>query len=202
MNFYPAGTPGVLVSIYDTRVRDYRAYQEDTRDFSWQGPGFRQTPDCPAVNITWEQAQRFCLWLTRKEHALGILDENQSYRLPTESEWTAAAASETTFPWGETWPPPAGFANYGVPGADSFPNTSPVGSFPANKFGLYDMSGNVWQMCEDPSGKKEGNSMLYVTKGGSWGTADADSLKCNFRRFINPHKADNTVGFRCVLVTH
>jgi formylglycine-generating enzyme required for sulfatase activity len=121
------------------------------------------------------------------------------------------------FPWGKTWPPPtnpspgnygdtalrqavanqprtAGIADYN----DGFAYTSPVGAFPANKFGLFDMSGNVWQWVADSynaSTKDWG-----VLRGGSWGSVTADELRLGYRNVVSKGERDVIFGFRCVLV--
>ncbi len=119
-------------------------------DASWQKLGFAQDGSHPVVCVSWADAQDYARWLSgRTQH---------SYRLLTESEWeySARAGTKTAFPWGNT----AGheFANYGSDqccgtgralGRDRWVYTSPVGSFPPNAFGLYDMSGNVLQWVQD-----------------------------------------------------
>jgi len=73
--------------------------------------------------------------------------------LPPESENTPEEKNgevKGVYPWGMQWPPPNGAGNYDPSlRVDSFANTSPVGSFLANRLGLHDMGGNVWQWCED-----------------------------------------------------
>ena len=59
---------------------------------SWKSPGFSQGPDHPAVGVSWQEAVAFCKWLTAKERSEGRLLPSQSYRLPTEADWNAAAA--------------------------------------------------------------------------------------------------------------
>ena len=79
------------------------------------------------------------------------------------------------YPWGKEWPPPRGVGNY-APSlkVDDFDQTSPVGSFKPNKFGLYDMGGNAWEWCEDQIGKwrsdrvDPGNPKERVLRGNSW----------------------------------
>ena len=96
-----------------------------------------------------------------KKRRAGTLNPTQEYRLPTDLEWSAAVCLENetgstpaerndkdrdAYPWGMQWPRPRGVGNYGH---DGFDRTSPVGSFSANRLGLYDMGGNVMQWCED-----------------------------------------------------
>jgi serine/threonine protein kinase len=204
MKFVPVPGTNVLFSIWDTRVRDFRAYAEATNyrqqggikttrlvtnengsyttkfgldgDASWEQPGFKQSAEHPIVGVSWNEATAFCAWVTETERKAGRIGAQQQYRLPTDTEWTTAVG-KTRYPWGNTWPPPKGAGNYfdesaatkwpaersHVPGNDGFPRTSPVGSFKPNRFGLYDMGGNVWQWCEDWY-RKEMNDEVVLNK--------------------------------------
>ena len=116
---------------------------------SWKNLGFTQDDSHPVVCITWNDAQEYIRWLSKKTGA--------DYRLLTEAEWEYAARAGTTtpFPWGST--ATHEYANYGRDnccegrqlGDDQWTFTSPVGSFPPNAFGLYDMNGNVLQYVQD-----------------------------------------------------
>ena len=117
---------------------------------SWNHIGFPQDSTHPVICISWEDANDYVQWLSRKTGG--------NYRLLTESEWEYAARGGTTtaFPWGAT--ASHEFANYGtdtsfgmgmVSGRDRWFTSSPVGSFPPNAFGLYDMVGNVMQWVGD-----------------------------------------------------
>lgn len=111
--------------------------------------GFPQDDRHPVVCVTWQDATDYAAWLSRRT--------GRRYRLPSEAEWEYAArgGSVAAFPWG----PEASHdhANYGAEtccsglasGRDSWVETSPVGSFPENAFGLYDMNGNVLQWVQD-----------------------------------------------------
>jgi uncharacterized protein (TIGR02246 family) len=118
-------------------------------DGSWRNLGFPQDDSHPAVCVTWNDAQDFVRWLSQRT--------GHKYRLLTESEWEYAARAGTTtpYPWGSS--ASHDYANYGADeccsglasGRDQWVNTSPVGSFPPNAFGLYDMNGNVLQWVQD-----------------------------------------------------
>lgn len=108
----------------------------------------------PAVGMSWYDAQRFVGWLNWKTHS------DDAYRLPSEAEWEYAARAGTTtaFPWGNTLDPDRG--NFGLPGHGVrgpyahgkdrwLDETAPVGSFPPNVWGLFDMHGNVFEWTED-----------------------------------------------------
>ncbi len=63
-------------------------------EMSWKAPGFQQSPDHPVVGVSWEDANQFCAWLTKKERSEGTLATFQSYRLPTDREWSRAVGIE------------------------------------------------------------------------------------------------------------
>ena len=118
-------------------------------DAAWNHLGFAQEDNHPVVCVGMEDAQDYAAWLSRQT--------GRSYRLPTEAEWeyAARAGSTTAYPWGDQASHDQ--ANYGADtccgplkqGSDAWAYTSPVGSFPANAFGLFDMHGNVLQWVQD-----------------------------------------------------
>jgi len=176
------------------------------------------------VNVTWKEAMAFCQWLTDKEHKEGTLPANRSYRLPTDREWSKAVGlpdePEKTpaerdmqiadvYPWGKEWPPPPGAGNYTGEETDSdmaikgyndgFTWTSPVGSFKPNKFGIYDMGGNVWQWCMDSWNDKSTDKVL---RGASWGNGSLKmSLSSACRIHATPDACVDNYGFRIVEAT-
>lgn len=132
--------------------------------------------DRPVVNISWNDAVKYCNWLSERDQlpkAYVLRNNswqlaeptNSGYRLPTEAEWAWAARYTSNnpqpFPWGNTLPPPSGAGNFAdasafnmVPQAlkgynDTFRGTAPVGSFKANESGIYDLAGNVAEWVHD-----------------------------------------------------
>jgi len=206
MEFVPVPGTKVLFCRWIVRVKDYRMFADETKRVWWK-PTFAQTDEHPAVNVSWEDAKAFCAWLSRKE--------GWTYRLPTDAEWSRAVGlpAETgrtpeekdakivaVYPWGTQWPPPKGSGNYdpSVRG-DDYKFTSPVGSFTANKNGLYDMGGNVWECCEDWYNEKQDRR---VVRGGSWNSDAEVYLRSSCRnRGVPPTLRGVDGGFRCVLMT-
>ena len=92
MKFVPVPGTDALFSVWDTRVKDYRAFADAKVgvDEEWKNPGFTQTDTHPVVNVSWEDAKAFCAWLTAKEQAGGNIPASLVYRLPTDAEWSLA----------------------------------------------------------------------------------------------------------------
>lgn len=122
-------------------VNEKRSLEKDER-FIWSSPGFKQTDDHPVVLLSWNDAQAYCQWLSQTE--------NRTYRLPTEAEWEYAcrAGTRTAYSFGDD---PRALVDHGNVGGseDGFRYTAPVGQFKPNRYGLYDMHGNVWEWCSD-----------------------------------------------------
>ncbi len=222
--------PGTSVRfcVWETRVQDYEIFAKST-DRDWKRADFPETPNCPAVNVSWDDAKAFCAWLTHKELMEVHLQADEIYRLPTDAEWSLAAGlneeTATTpkdksgkvkrYSWGTIWPPPSRAGNFADLSAkakhpswvninytvipaydDSFPETSPVGSFKPNESGLYDISGNVEEWCEDWINDSQ---KLRVLRGGSWMTRLPDTLLLSYRGGFTPDVRVDFCGFRVVV---
>jgi hypothetical protein len=200
-----------LFCIWPVRVQDYETYCMAT-GANFPPCGFPQELDHPMVNVTWDDAIEFCAWLTGKERGEGKIDAHTVYRLPTDMEWSAAVGlphePEATpakrsgkipsYPWGLRWPPPKGAGNFHSDlNVDSFEQTSPVGSFPANACGLYDMVGNVCEWCMDWYDSDKNGRVL---RGASWRSNFPANLLSSSRINYYPDLRNDNVGFRCVLV--
>jgi len=197
---------------------------------NWRNPGFPQKDNHPVVQVSWNDAQAFCAWLKRKT--------GRDVRLPTEAEYEYAdrAGTQTVYQWGNNPDDGKGWANCAdqsvktkFPTAtvfswdDGYVYTSPVGSFRANKFGLFDMNGNALNWCldkysdkyfdnrpepdVDPQGPATGDvvTSLFdgnkyearVLRGGSW-YDDPDHCRSAFRYYYTPDVRRSYVGFRIV----
>lgn len=231
MVFVPVSGTSVKFCIWETRVKDYEAFANaaGTGNNEWKNPKYGKvlvtpTNTCPVVNVSWEDAEAFCTWLTQKEHREGILGANQRYRLPTDLEWSAAVGLtneagttpaerdlkvKNVYPWGTNWPPANFTGNYadesfgvvsgaGVIGGyqDGYPGTSPVGSYPSQPNGMFDLSGNVWEWCSDWWDDKK---KYRVLRGGSWGNLYPDFLLSSYRDNVEPSERSFNIGFRVVV---
>jgi formylglycine-generating enzyme required for sulfatase activity len=131
----------------------------------------------PVVKVTWEQAARYCNWLSQKESLTPVYVEKQGklmatvpitngYRLPTEAEWAwvaryAGGSTPRKYPWGQSMPPPKNSGNYADKAAenlvadrlesydDGYAATAPTGTYQANPLGLFDLGGNVAEWAHD-----------------------------------------------------
>jgi formylglycine-generating enzyme required for sulfatase activity len=212
---------------YAAYARTNAGVDDSWRFPKYEGVDVTPSDDCPVVNVSWNDAVAFCQWLTQKERAEGKIGREASYRLPTDVEWSWAVGIggresagtpkekdrklEGEYPWGTQWPPPARAGNFADDKAkeafpsldaidsfrDGFATTSPVGTFASNRFGLYDMGGNVWQWCQDTNASSGQETRLL--RGSSWFTYARANLLSSRRRINNAGTRSRKFGFRCVL---
>jgi serine/threonine protein kinase len=211
LKFIPVGD--VRMSVWETRVQDYEAFCYATARHC-DPADFAQAPTHPVVKVNWFDAMAFCKWLTEKERDENLIEDRQSYRLPTDREWSLAVGLhnesgstpqardgkiKNEFPWGKQWPAPAGAGNYGT--SQRRGATMPVGSFKANSLGLYDLGGNVWEWCADTyKGGSSGTGRDWgVLRGGSWATTNRLEMQSSYRNVVDRNERDVIYGFRCVL---
>ncbi len=168
---------------------------------SWHEPKYTQADDHPVVCVSWNDANEYVRWLREQT--------GKSYRLPTEAEWEYAArgGTSTRFSWGDDIIPNR--ANcWGCLPPEMFHWTVPVGSFPPNAYGLFDMEGNVWELTssewtnayrgldESPS-TADAKSGTRSIRGGGWFNGPPDIRPAN-RGGVPPGDRYNTMGIRIV----
>ena len=196
---------------------------------SWRMPdgpgktGYQEKMDHPVVHISWYDADAYCKWLTKKT---GV-----KHRLPTEAEWEFAARGGLKgqeYIWGDKQEPEGKIMANIWQGRfprentekDGYYSTAPVGKYPPNGYGLFDMGGNVWEWCSDwympnyysnsPVSNPKGPSESYdpnepgqwkrVQRGGSFLCTDlyCGSFRPYRRMKTTPDTGMNHSGFRVV----
>lgn len=182
---------------------------------------FTDDHDRPVIHVSWEDAVAFCTWLGRKDGktyrlptdhewscAVGIGDKETASETPKSKDGKVPA-----FPWGTGYPPPKNhLGNYWDSTAvkkgeaettalgsydDGHLLTSPVMTYPANKLGLHDLGGNVWEWCQDLF---EPGATSRVLRGASWYEVSRENLASSFRISDAPTFSSHDTGFRCVMV--
>jgi formylglycine-generating enzyme required for sulfatase activity/class 3 adenylate cyclase len=187
--------------------KQYLAFLADTGYPRPRDPGYAKNylmeyPDLPVINVSYEDAMAFCAWASTKF--------NVSVRLPSEAEWEYAATADKNgapYAWGPLDPKTMarfkGNAPIGV-------RTAAKDDFPPNRFGLYNMSGNVWEWVQDyyakdyyvtspirnPKGPASGTK--HSIRGGSWANGDS-TLRVTLRASRNPTDRNDQIGFRIVV---
>lgn len=194
--------PSFLIGQYEVTQKLWRAVMnQDPEELAFQG-----CDECPVENVSWYEAQRFIKKLNSMT--------GEAFRLPTEAEWeyTARAGTNTPFYTGDNINTQQ--VNYngkhpynGGAKGKYRQKTMPVGSFKPNPWGVYDMSGNVYEWCQDwysddyyyhsrqdiPEGPANGSSR--VIRGGSWYNV-ASYCRVARRNSYSPGYGDNNIGFR------
>ncbi len=174
----------------------------------------------PVVFVDWEDADSFAKWLTNMNKG------RYQFRLPKEYEWEYAcrAGNYSSRFWGDNQDDACKYANVHDRTSkqinrfdwqnhqcnDGYAVTAPVGRFKPNRFGLYDMIGNVWEWCEeiyrkdeqyikDPDNPLYYGTMSRVSRGGGW-SDDPPSVCCNFRDGFSSVFKGAYVGFRLLRI--
>lgn len=143
------------ISKYELTVAEFRSFCDATGRAMPKEPEFGWQDDHPILNTSWYDAVAYIEWLNEQT--------GENYRLPTEAEfeYVLRNGGETgVYPWPEYGPineniadnslKDSGWGRSTWPGYnDGFVNSSSVGSFPANKLGVYDINGNAWEWCSD-----------------------------------------------------
>jgi formylglycine-generating enzyme required for sulfatase activity len=170
---------------------------------------FQGDPDLPVDSVSWFHATDCCSKLTERERAAGRIATNSVYRLPTEAEWEYAcrAWTSTRFSHGDDLKY-ENLSEYAWYAANSSASTHPVGLRLPNPWGLYDMSGNVWEWCQDRSAPYPGGNALdpqgpttgadRMMRGGS-GVGPGAGMRSAQRLHNLPTITFGNVGFRVVL---
>ncbi len=207
---FAVGVYEVTFAEWDACVADGGCAADDAdpwslRDHGW-GRGRR-----PVMNVTWEEAKSYVEWLSGKT--------GESYRLLSESEWeyAARAGTQTTYSWGDEMgenqancrddPSYSSASWWGAGCGDQWSERAPVGSFPANAWGLHDMHGNVEEWVEDcwngsyAGAPRDGRAWLSgdcgfrVYRGGSWYASPIRS-RASSRGYWSADSGLWDVGFR------
>lgn len=212
----PLGARSLLMAETLVTAQQFDLFLQ-ARSLSWaEKPSHIASAEHPAAGLSWDKAVAFCDWLTETERASGLIPEGARYRLPSDTEWSAAAglddepgadpearhlATPDHFPWSPPrWPPPVGSANLDavkIEGFDdSFAYTSPVKATNPNERGFYDLAGNVAEWCGDPWPSQPEHR---VYRGSSWLSSAKEDLITSRRHHAAASAARDNIGFRCVL---
>ena len=228
MHFAPLGQD-LMVSTWETRVLDYSLFVKESGRVALRLPEFPQTPDHPVVNVSREDAQAFCEWLTVRERKGERIAETHIYRLPTDLEWSAMAGlteekgispgwrdarKQQVYPWGIAWPSEqvvGNFADRSASGTPGIPIDRTIVNYndgfprtaPVASFPANGLGlydlSGNVQEWVDDEYSKLGKNLLGVLRGGGWNTYQSENLFTGSRNAVPPTFQDAMYGFRVVL---
>ncbi len=192
-NGYGELKSGIYMGKYPVKVKEFLSFVQDS---GWDYPQaaidvmsqYSPNDNCPACNISWQDAKEYCRWLRKKT--------GEYYSLPREVEWeyTARGIDGRPYPWGYRQPDQALACYSGNPPT---PTTVPTGSYPENKtpFGCMDMIGNIWEWCVD---EFDDPNDPHVLRGGAF-CHGIEYVNCVARIFCNPpNKRFEYAGIRVI----
>ena len=192
---------GFYLGKYEITQRQYALVMEENILELDARPSRFSGPSLPVEQVSWKDVQEFCARLTYLERRDQRLRKGWAYCLPSEAEWEYAcrAGSLTLYSWGdEIFLKNAAYR-------ESAGRTKLIGQFPANRWGFFDMHGNVWEWVDDwygdysteipkdPEGPETGANR--VLRGGSWANL-ATNLRSAGRHYLPPNTRLPTTGFR------
>jgi formylglycine-generating enzyme len=184
----------------ETTVAQWRAFCNATGRQMPNAPNWGWIDNHPVVNISWDDAISYCKWLSDTT--------GKTYRLPTEAEWEYAARGGKKSK-GFIYAGGQSMYSTGWYEENSNAGTQPVAQKRPNELGLFDMSGNVWEWCQDwfgaytaeaqtnPQGSNE-NQYFKILRGGSWNYVMA-GCRVAHRNYFSPESRLNDYGFRVVM---
>lgn len=164
---------------------------------------FQGNPLRPVEQVTWNDARAYCISLTAQQAALGLVPVGYEYRLPTEAEWELGCRAGTATSWNVGNSLSCIQSNHN----QCVGQTTAVGTYASNLWGLFDMHGNVREWCLDSlSGYVSGSAVdpfvnggaSRVFRGGSW-FFGSFSARSAYRSGLDPNTSSDGLGFRVVL---
>jgi formylglycine-generating enzyme required for sulfatase activity len=202
-------SPQHQVTVPSFFMGKYPLTQAQYQAIMGKNPAYFKGNNRPVENVSWDDAVRFCQKLSQRT--------GKNYRLPSEAEWEYAcrAGTKTPFSFGDNIT--TDLVNYdgtypykSAPKGKYREQTTDVGTFPPNAFGLYDMHGNVWEWCEDDwhenyidaptdgsAWNSQSGSNTKLLRGGSWYYVAGDCRSANRFRDSRDYR-DCYCGFRVV----
>jgi formylglycine-generating enzyme required for sulfatase activity len=185
---------GFYMDKYEITNKEYEKF-----DPAHKRSDLSKDDDMPVTNVTMFDAKKYCNWRSAREKLDPVYagDKNMTadlskngYRLPTVAEWQKAAAGPEgyKYSWGNFW-----WRANGRVGMDFASGAVKAGSYFPNYYGLYDMTGNVWEWCEDYECYPYRQGRLC---GGDW-TSDETESRVEFYNFLKDDLWRCSIGFRC-----
>ncbi|MEQ1632639.1 MAG: SUMF1/EgtB/PvdO family nonheme iron enzyme [Planctomycetota bacterium] len=194
------------VGKYEVTQAEYQAVI-GSNPSRYQGESYPNAPQRPVEQVSWNSARAYCSALTATEAAAGRIPAGYQYRLPTEAEWEYVCRAGTTTLWNTEASLACAQANFSGCGPGQ---TTVVGGYPANPWGLFDTHGNVLEWCLDSwdgsanypasavSDPYVSSGPYRVFRGGSWNSISS-SCRSAFRNAYSPGDTYAVIGFRVVL---